>query len=217
MTTLDPAKQIMRQIELIEGTNRDHSLSQFFTPPKLAAKLVEWAAQPWGLGAVGDRRAARVLEPSAGNGAIVRELVKAGAEVMAIEVDRRYLDELYDLNPSWALDADFLSLAKSVPLGTVDFDLCVGNFPFHLDLTGAFTLHALKFAPRVCAIYPSNFFYSDRREEFWKQVRPTRIAYMSKRAWEGATDYCALELVKLANITDEPGVASVEWWHEDWR
>lgn len=213
------------QIELIEGTNRNHAQSQFFTPPKLAAKLVEWAGvtqcEPcaYSMPNHGTHSCGmRVLEPSAGNGALVRPLLAAGAEVMAIELDKRYEPELYAMEPTWALVADFLSLTALAADGS-HFDLCVGNFPFHLDLTGEFTLHALKFAPRVCAIYPSNVFYSEQREDLWKQVRPTRIAFMSKRAWPGATDYVALELERrtcrpVADLAVVP--QSVEWWHEAW-
>jgi predicted RNA methylase len=207
------------QIELIEGTNRNHELSQFFTPPKLAAKLVEWAgiadpnrgpySQPY-----------RVLEPSAGNGAIVRPLLAAGAEVTAVEVDDRYMYELVRCNEHRPYDVrrwDFLALSP----GIGNFDLVCGNFPFHLDLDGAFTLHALKFAPRVCAIYPANFFYSETREALWRQVRPTRVAHIAKRPWPGATDYVALELRQSSayerSYPQWAPPVKVEWWSESWH
>lgn len=224
------------QIELIEGTNRNHAQSQFFTPPKLAAKLVEWAnVHPTGwdreLRPAGDMFVSahtvpapmRVLEPSAGNGAIVRPLVAAGAIVSAVELDARYRDALCDLLPPpdhkvWCGD-NFLDIPACGEVGP--YDLVCGNFPFHLDLTGEFTLHALKFAPRVVAIYPSNVFYSEQREDLWKQVRPTRIAFMSKRAWPGATDYVALELERscpdgYGRVMPSAEDVRVEWWHEAW-
>ena len=77
------------QLELIEGTNRDAGLSQWFTPPKLAARVVEWAGVP-----ISPFKEWRVLEPSAGNGALVRPLLAAGAEVYAVEVDDRYFGDL---------------------------------------------------------------------------------------------------------------------------
>jgi predicted RNA methylase len=208
----------MNQIELTEGTTRDHSLSQFFTPPKLAQRLVDWAgiadpsrgpySQPY-----------RVLEPSAGNGAIVRPLVAAGAEVHAVEIDLRYMQELCDLmvdsacHRLWCGD-DFLKI-DPVYLAT-RYDLVCGNFPFHADQAGEFTLHALKFAPRVVAIYPSNVFYSAKRSRLWSQVRPTRIAHTAKRPWPGATDYVALELVRRVENARNPQLVKVEWWHESW-
>lgn len=201
------------QVELIEGTTRDHSLSQFFTPPKLAAKLVEWAdVKPFLPGP----RIMRVLEPSAGNGAIVRELAAAGAHVEAVEIDPRYYGDLTALKIPCVWGEDFLKMELELWIRD-QFDLVCGNFPFHLDLDGAFTLHALKFAPRVCAIYPANVFYSGRRgAKLWKHVRPTRAAFMSERAWEGATDYVALELVKRRTALDALEPVAVEWWTESW-
>lgn len=209
------------QIELIEGTNRNHAQSQFFTPPKLAAKLVQWAGveEP---ATCEYRNRLRVLEPSAGNGALVRPLVAAGAEVFIVELDQRYITDLIGAGATgYTTGRDFLAVEPDEyrPFGF--FDLVVGNFPFHRDLKGEFTLHALKFAPRVCAIYPSNVFYSEQREDLWKQVRPTRIAFMSKRAWPGATDYVALELERscpegYGRVTPSAEDVRVEWWHEAW-
>ena len=56
-------------------------LSQFHTPTKLAKRMGAYADVLPGM---------RVLEPSAGGGNIVRELVKAGAEVDAVEIDPRW-------------------------------------------------------------------------------------------------------------------------------
>lgn len=220
----------MSQIELIEGTTRDHSRSQFFTPARLAEKLVQWAIG-WGLQRKdnGPPLSMRVLEPSAGNGAIVRPLVAAGAEVCAIEIDDRYYTDLCSINAGNRVGVEtgrsFLDMHEEDfwPLVTSNsFDLVVGNFPFHLDLDGAFTLHALKFAPRVCAIYPANVFYSETREKLWTQVRPTRVSHIAKRPWPGATDYVALELVKRERWESErePQTCGcdvrVEWWYESW-
>lgn len=210
------------QLEMIPGSSRNAALSQWFTPPKLAQRLVEWA----GVRGMHDNalefgRPVRVLEPSAGNGAIVRPLVAAGADVDAIEIDTRYRDALCGLllhpqNRVWCGD-DFMRTEPSW-LATCghSYDLVVGNFPFHLDLAGEFTLHALEFAPRVCAIYPANFFYSETREKLWTQVRPTRIAHIAKRPWPGATDYVALELVKRRAVHEVDKRSMVEWWFESW-
>lgn len=208
----------MNQIELIEGSTRDFGKSQFFTPPKLAQRLVKWA-----LGGHDDdswhrsdrtRGPWRVLEPSAGNGAIVRPLVAAGAVVTAFEIDTRYQEDLEavmrDTPGCWGI-ANFLELTP-----VVQYDLACGNFPFHEDLAGEFTLHALEFAPRVCAIYPSNFFYSETREALWTQVRPTRIAHIAKRPWPGATDYVALELAKRREVYEVDTRVTVEWWFDSW-
>lgn len=206
------------QIELIEGSTRDHSKSQFFTPPKLAQRLVDWA----GVCRAGNfDEPYRVLEPSAGNGAIVRPLLAAGAEVYAVEIDPRYFEALAMLGSGLDTELEFgIGDFLTMEPGSATVDLACGNFPFHLDLAGEFTSHALEFAPRVCAIYPANFFYSETREKLWTHVRPTRIAHIAKRPWPGATDYVALELVRRSEHGFYPAPApdsvSVEWWFESW-
>lgn len=209
------------QTEIFPGTERDHSLSQFFTPPKLARKLVQWAIAghddgSWHRSDV-PKRPLRVLEPSAGNGAIVRELVSAGAEVTAVEIDTRYALELAELmwrgsGHTMIVPMDFMAHRPYVQ----PFDLVCGNFPFHADLDGAFTLHTLEFAPRTCAIYPANVFYAEKRVPLWKAARPTRIAHLSKRPWPGATDYVALELVSSRIDPAIGATVTVEWWTEEW-
>lgn len=197
------------QIELIEGTNRDLELSQYFTPPELAQRVVEWAGLVW---AGGMPRHMRVLEPSAGNGALVRPLVAAGAEVTAVEIDARYCDELDLANPRHIVNEDFLSVEPSKWF----FDLCVMNPPYENGLDVQFILHALKFAPRVVGIFTDRIMFGvERKEGLWSKVRPTRIAYQSRRPWKGAqTDYVVLELVRIAAL-DKPNrvtQCTLEWW-----
>lgn len=202
------------QIELIEGTNRDLTKSQWFTPPALAERVVQWAGvcrsgnfdEPY-----------RVLEPSAGNGAIVRPLVAAGADVSAVEMDARYQLELSTLLPnkprSWLI-WDFLGCTTG---GLGKFDLCVMNPPYENGLDAAFILHALKFAPRVVGIFRSAILHGvARKQELWSKVRPTRIAYCSDRPFKGAeSDYVVLELVERIlplGPGDRVVSGSVEWW-----
>lgn len=214
------------QIELIEGTNRNTELSQYFTPPKLAAKLVEWAFA--GRTSTGEPLAcqARVLEPSAGNGAIVRPLVAAGAEVYAVEIDDRYFDALARISVADRDDrlefgiGDFFSMQQALDQGyPLQFDLCVMNPPYHDDGESKFITHALKFAPRVVGIFRADVFYTvTRAEGLWSKVRPTRVAFCARRPWKGAeTDYCALELVQRNSpATRGVEVVHLEWWQDSW-
>lgn len=209
------------QIELIPGTNRDTSLSQWFTPPDLAAKVVEWArvtrgqyeVRGEGMMAEGSYRPMRVLEPSAGNGALVRPLVAAGAEVVCIELDERYYDELRGPDHATWID-NFLEFELgSWPM----FDLCVMNPPYECGMDVAFILHALKFAPRVVGIFTDRIMFGiERKEGLWSKVRPTRIAFCSRRPWKGAqTDYVALELVSMRYPelhNGGPHPTTVEFW-----
>jgi len=200
----------MTQIELIPGTNRDVSKSQWFSPPELAQRVVEWAFE----GRAMERLGARVLEPSAGNGALVRPLVAAGADVYAVEIDMRYADELRALEcVAWVGD-DFLEYQ----LGEwPEFDLCVMNPPYENGLDVAFILHALKFAPRVVGIFRSQILHGKaRKRELWTKVRPTRIAFLTERPDFGGdhgamTDFVVLELVKHPQHLSW-SQAKCEWW-----
>jgi predicted RNA methylase len=209
------------QIELIEGTNRDLSLSQFFTPPELAAKVVEWAGiadpnrgpykQPY-----------RVLEPSAGNGALVRPVVAAGAIVHAFEIDERYKADLGRETGSWGW-VHIHNFLECDPVDEIKFDLCVMNPPYEDGKDVAFILHALKFAPRVVGIFRADLWYGvERYDELWSQVRPTRVLNLKRRWFKnpqtgkgGETNYVCLELVKrgvLDKASTRPDQVSMEWW-----
>lgn len=206
------------QQELIPGTNRDLSKSQYFTPPELAERVVEWCdLTDWTVPGQTPHRY-RVLEPSAGNGALVRPLVAAGAEVYAVEIDERYCDALDLLNPRHIECADFLTLAE----GPGRFDLCVMNPPYEHGQDVAFVLHALKFAPRVVGIFRSQILHGKaRKRDLWAHVRPTRIAYLSERPDFGGdygamTDFVVLELVERTRHSRSSATgfaeATLEFW-----
>lgn len=207
------------QNELIEGTNRDVGLSQWFTPSDLAKRVVEWAFE----GRAMERLSACVLEPSAGNGALVRPLVAAGAHVMAVELDPRYFKDLSRAlglgvrEHTMLCPADFLECKP----GSALFDLCVMNPPYEDGKDVAFILHALKFAPRVVGIFRSALLHgSTRKRELWAHVRPTRIAFLADRPKFGEgngarSDFIVADLVRIleptAGYPAERNV-NVEWW-----
>lgn len=214
----------MKQVDLLEGTTRDVGKSQYFTPPKLAERVVEWAGvslhAKLGSDIVGQQGRApyRVLEPSAGNGALVRPLVAAEAIVHAFEIDARYQTDLWRETGSWGW-VHIENFLECVPVDGLGFDLCVMNPPYHDRLEERFILHALEFAPRVVGIFRADLFYSvGRGAKLWTQVRPTRAAFCWRRPWKGAeTDYVVLELVKRNSPADVLATGlSVEWWPDKW-
>lgn len=208
----------MKQLEMIPGTNRDLSLSQWLTPPELAQKVVEWAMPDRAtLGTPDWKRAYpyRVLEPSAGNGALVRPLVAAGAEVTAIELDERYVAELKALGAHTFL-GNFLALHPPSP--GEGFDLVLQNPPYENGLDVAFILHALEFAPRVVGIFTDRILFGvERKKSLWSKVRPMRVAFCSQRPFKGAqTDYVVLDLMKRHPCEADNNTFSdktrTEWW-----
>jgi predicted RNA methylase len=127
------APSVVDDAEAAAEAAREHAqgLSQWFTPPWLAAEVV----------ALLDVRGLVVLEPSAGDGAIVEELLAAGArEVVAVEIDPVMADKLrarFAGRPVRVICADFLT----VELDVCEFDAVAGNIPYD---KGADTQHLTR-------------------------------------------------------------------------
>jgi len=209
------------QTEMLPGTNRDKEASQWFTPPELAERVVEWARVAKAV--QGIPRPIRVLEPSAGNGALVRPLVAAGACVEAVEADLRYVSDLANVlglgerAHRMHCPCDFL---KQRP--DPRFDLVVTNPPYEHGQDVAFILHALKFAPRVVGIFRSALLHGkERKHALWQHVRLTRIAFLSERpkfgkgdkADSARSDFIVAELVERERWrAGEIERVAMEWW-----
>ena len=98
-------------------------LAFFPTPPRLAEELVDLA---------GVREGDRVLEPSAGEGAIVAAAERRGAMVFAIEYDPRRAAVIAAKSPGAMVEVgDFLAFSPDATGGT--FDAVVMNPPFALE------------------------------------------------------------------------------------
>lgn len=109
-------------------------LQQFYTPADLAARVIALADIQPGM---------RVLEPSAGRGALALPAVQAGARVDAYDIDRGNLDFLMDALPATSgTGFDFLRADPEVDGG---YDRVVMNPPFTRDQDVKHVLHALRF------------------------------------------------------------------------
>jgi predicted RNA methylase len=202
----------------IEGAQLKRDLSQFFTPPDLAERLWLWAwhdrAPP---------HEARILEPSAGRGALVRAMLwrhfaRAG-HALAFDVDPENIAELHRLqeSASGALEvrqADFL--ASPVVEG---FDLAVMNPPFENDQDIMFLEQACLWCPRAVSIAPARIEHSEGRSEFWRWHDVRRKVILEKRPrfgghTTGATDFVILELERRrhARLQGVPSAVLVERW-----
>ncbi|MBN8609157.1 MAG: SAM-dependent methyltransferase [Deltaproteobacteria bacterium] len=146
-------------------TSKD--LGFFPTPPPVAERLVdELRVEPGDL----------VLEPSAGDGALVRPLLAAGAVVVAVERDAKRRQQLIDLaavEPRLTVSGadDFMCVELAQPVACVAL-----NPPFlksglgdHLDhVRHAYSM--LRPGGRLGAIMPSSIeFRSDRRHREFRQ------------------------------------------------
>lgn len=142
------------------------TLSFYSTPPKLAEQLVEWAAITPGH---------VCLEPSAGEGALAREMLKKAADVVCIEVDERRAAGLARVFDRVSC-ADFLETA---PLfyGR-HFDRIVMNPPFstpgHPRADIDHVEHALDFLQpggRLVSVMSAGIlFRSDRRTVAFREA-----------------------------------------------
>lgn len=206
------------QLPGMESERRKPELSQWYTPPALANRIVAWAGEIWA------NRSLHVLEPSAGRGALVRCLVAAGHRVTAVDVDEDNVDCLIR---DWKADgvvverADFLAIGGGSSLiGT--HHIAVMNPPFEDGGAEAHVLHALTFAPRVVAHVPlTTLEGKKRREGLWSEAYLKRLAICSSRpkygATGGATAMCTIDVVRRPEGQPKNGrVAAsgveIEWW-----
>jgi predicted RNA methylase len=95
----DPSEKLGRTLDAGVAVDEKKQFQAFFTPPELAAKVVQMA----------DVSGKYVLEPSAGEGALVKECLAQGAkEVHAIELNREHEKALYNSGASLVFIEDFL-------------------------------------------------------------------------------------------------------------
>jgi predicted RNA methylase len=147
--------------------------SQWDTAPELAAKMVELAE----LGFEGRRD--RVLEPSAGTGAIVKAIRAAApkALITAHEIDPRRVQQLRTLVERGVIDhvvaGDFFEMAEyNPPEGQRAFDVSIQNTAYEGGADGRFLEHVMTLADRVVALLRTNALHgTDRYERVWSQCK----------------------------------------------
>ena len=184
-------------------------LSQYHSPVKLCRRIVHWAENTKPL------RGLRVLEPSAGGGNLVRELLGAGAIVTAVEIDPRWTELLRREFPNVeVIDADFLQM----PLEN-RFDLAVMNPPLDKGLGGRHVRHALGFAPRAVSILRSQDLHTVERYKYlWSVCDLAREAKLSRRPkYRGAGGEFETVIDDIYRQGTYNGPQSIEHWPESWN
>lgn len=154
----------------ISFTDRKQEYQQFFTPPGLAARVVEEAEVARGMS---------VLEPSAGAGALAGPVSSLGARLTCVEIDPELAEALRRRGYSPVHTADFLQWQN---FGL--FDRVVMNPPFTRNQDIQHVSHAfamLKGGGRLVSIMSPHFtFASDHaslafremvtKHGFWKKL-----------------------------------------------
>lgn len=147
----------------------DRGLDAYFSPPEAVASLlhIERGYIP-----------PYIWEPAAGDGAIVRPLLKAGFRVVASDIADYGLDGCKS-------DVDYL---KAEPIQEVEG--IITNPPFRLAVQ--FAEKALKEVYYVALLLRTNFLESTERLAFFRKHQPARIWISSRRlpmmhrhGWQG--------------------------------
>lgn len=189
----------------------DPARSQWHTSPKACERLAGWLPRLANL---------RVLEPSAGGGAIVQavldfcEQTGGVATVDAIEIDPawcRVLRERFEGRSVNVAEADFLTTTCFEEGGQDIYDAAVMNSP--LD-NGQGPLHverALRFAPRAIAVLTAGDMHNKgARVLLWRRFRLARLAHLGRWKIGGSSlrDFVAID------VRREPpgGLCEVTWW-----
>jgi predicted RNA methylase len=197
----------MTQLDLLSAEPRvghDPALSQWFPPAPLAERIVRWALEGW-------PEPQTILEPSAGDGALIRPLPETwGRRVTACEIDPRWNVDLCMLPQIGVILAgDFLTFQPTGP-----YDLCLMNPPYEYGLDGDFVAAALRCSRRVVALLRLAALAGvQRRHQIWERACLRRLAILSGRpSFVGPStgsprhDFCVVEIVHEETDT------AVEWW-----
>lgn len=163
----------------------DPSASQWFTPAWIAERMATWVPD-----------GASVLEPSAGNGALLRPLLTRGhprTRLTACELDPRWINELRKLDIP-VMMGDYLSQRWK----SWHFDVCLMNPPYEDGLHADFVAHALTHCREVIALVPSSIeFTATRDEQLWRNAVVTKRARLPNRVKFGGDNSASFDSVVL--------------------
>jgi predicted RNA methylase len=188
--------------DLPPPSTRQRALGQWYTPRTLARRVAEWARI---------RPDMRVVEPSAGRGALALEALRLGADVRCVEIDPANVAHLESCG--LRVDCcDWLSWHGRA-------ELVLANPPYEHGAEGTHLWHALETAPRVVAIVRMQALASMRRwEALWARCHLSRMAICVRRpafssAGGGTFEVVAVELVRGSH---DQSPTRIEWWTDEW-
>jgi predicted RNA methylase len=188
--------------DLPSPERRQRALGQWYTPSSLARRVVGWAHV---------REHMRVIEPSAGRGALALEVIRRGARCHCVEVDPANVEHLHTVGLV-ADCCDWLAWHGRA-------ELVIANPPYEHGAEGTHLWHALEVAPRVVAIVRLQALASMRRwESLWSRCHLSRMAICVRRpafsaSGGGTFDVAVIELVRGSH---DQAPTRVEWWTDEW-
>ena len=190
---------------LFEEYEPDISKSQWYTPVKIAERMVDWALK-------NKRSIKKILEPCAGQGALVQPMLKYKVNVYAVEIDPRNVEVLPKHNRNLTVIlGDFLN--QKLPRT----DICIMNPPYEGGNDAKFIMKSFESASIVIALLRGVVFHGvDRWETLWKHVDIIREVRFIERPFKGALqDFTIVELVERdfpRKRGEASPVPSIEWW-----
>lgn len=198
----------MTDFQLVNPENPDlcdPSKSQWYLDPNLAERIVEWALRDYP-----NPRRLRVLEPSAGRGALAMALRAYVGEVVCCELDPQNAEYLtrcgFEVH-----EGDFLKWWPDQR-----FDLTVMNSPFENGQTEAHLLHALKQCDRAVAHGPlTTLAGQERRKGLWSLVSlPGLVIHASRPKYSGSKQGGQTDMATFKVVPElQDGVRTyIEWW-----
>lgn len=182
------------------------------TPAWLAARIVDWARH----GLADD---ARIVEPSAGDGALVRAVraLLPRARITAIEIAACRETELLAAGADDVVIGDWSSFAATWRMHDREpFDLAISNPPF--SFLAAHLYPMVCAARRAVVLLPLTALEGqERHHEVWSRVVLERLAVLVARPRFGghtspATAYCVAEIRRRVTGERGPEAVAVEWW-----
>jgi len=206
------------QQAMFDEVDCDPGLSQWFTHPTVARRIVEWTHR-------NHPTARNFLEPSAGRGAFVQALLELSPSIMvtACEIDPRLapallcLNGLRDVHQGDFLADDFRDMYLSRPL----FDGAVMNPPYERDAEAHHVRRACELCGFVVALLRGVVKHGQRRFDLlWRWVDIRReVVFVERPSFGGdftpMQDFVVLdlELRREPRGRGEPSEPHpVEWW-----
>lgn len=193
----------------LEGEARREDISQFYTRPDVAERMARWLLRD-------HPRVQSILDPAAGQGALLKPFVGRGIELHAWDLDPRNVEILRTI-PGVHVELVDLRSAPSLRV-----DVVIENPPYHdgLDVDGV--MAGLRCAPFVIALLRSVAVHGvDRWERLWSRTLTLREARFIERPTFGGRftpkqDFIVLELAEIGGRPLERGQEApphpVEWW-----